>query len=149
MSANLHLADAADLDRLEPMIAAYHAEAGVESTEESRRAGLAPLLGGSPHGAAYLIGPTRSPIGYIVVTFGWSLEFGGLDGFVDELYLRRAVRGRGIATEVLSTLPKALASGGVRAMHLEVGQDNDIAIRLYKRAGFRPRKGRMLMSRKL
>lgn len=107
------------------------------------------MLAGSPYGAIYLIGPSRAPIGYIVVTFGWSVEFGGMDGFVDELYIRPAVRGRGIATEVLTALPKALSGAGLRAIHLEVERDNETAQRLYLRNRFEPRDQYILMSKRL
>jgi len=149
MSAALHLAKPDDLDRLEVLVAAFHAEAGLGSSQETRRAGLAPLLEGIPHGAAYLIGPTRAPVGYVIISFGWSVEFGGMDAFLDELYLRPAVRGRGIASETLLALPAALAGAGVRALHLEVGRDNEQARRLYTRVGFAPRERYMLMSKHL
>ncbi len=149
MSAALHLAKPEDLDRLDALATAFHDEEGTGTTEAARRAALAPLLDGSPHGAAYLIGPTRAPVGYIIVTFGWSIEFGGLDAIIDELYIRPQVRGRGIATEVLISLPLALAEGGVKAIHLEVDRENEDALRLYNRTGFRARERYMLMSRKL
>jgi len=149
VSAALHLAKPDDLDRLEVLVAAFHAEAGLGSSQETRRAGLAPLLEGIPHGAAYLIGPTRAPVGYVIISFGWSVEFGGIDAFLAELYLRPAVRGRGIASETLLALPAALAGAGVRALHLEVGRDNEQARRLYTRVGFAPRERYMLMSKHL
>ena len=108
-----------------------------------------PCLRALPYGVAYLIGPPRAPIGYIVVCFGWSVEFGGLDAIIDELYIRPGVRGRGIATEALIALPRALAEGGLRAIHLEVDRENEKAIKLYKRAGFAPREKYMFMSRQL
>ncbi len=144
----LHLAKTDDLDRLLPMVEAFHAEEGLSSSDDLRRAALTPLLSGSPHGAAYLIGPARSPIGYLVVCFGWSVEFGGLDGFLDEIFLRKKVRGRGIAAEVLNALPKALAAAGLRALHLEVDRANERVQRLYARAGFSPRPQYMLMTRR-
>lgn len=147
MSAALHLAGPDDLDRLCALVAGFHAESGLERSDDQRRAALESLLNGIPHGAVYLIGPARAPMGYVMVSFGWSLEFGGLDGMVDEIYLRRAVRGRGIATEVLTALPRALAGAGLKALHLEVHRDNDAAMRLYARAGFAPRDQYMLMSR--
>ncbi|AVO39523.1 GNAT family N-acetyltransferase [Pukyongiella litopenaei] len=147
MSASLHLAGPGDLDRLTGFVAAFHDEMGIRQDAATRQDALAPLLDGSPYGAAYLIGPARSPIGYVIVTFGWSVEFGGMDGFVDEIWLRPAVRRRGIATEVLSELPKALAGAGVKALHLEVDRDDEAAQRIYLRAGFRPRERYMLMSR--
>lgn len=149
MSAALHLAKPGDLDRVLPLVAAFHADQGIAASDDIRRAGLAPLLDGSPHGAVYLIGPSKGPIGYIVVTFGWSIEFGGLDGFIDEIYIRPGVRGRGVGTEVISALVAMLKSVGMKTLHLEVEPGNDKALRLYKRCHFKPRDGYHLMSRAL
>ena len=143
----LTLAKPDDLDRLTRLVTDFHTEQGIKQDAETRRAALAPLLEGSPHGAAYLIGPSRAPIGYIIVCFGWSVEFGGMDGFVDELYIRPAVRGRGIGSEVLMSLPKALAGAGLKALHLEVKSEDDRTQRFYRKLRFQPREGYSLMTR--
>ncbi len=149
MSAALTLAKPEHLDRLAALCEAFHAEEGIKLDDDARRAGLAPLLEGSPYGVAYLIGPPRAAIGYIVICFGWSVEFGGLDAIIDELYVRPGVRGRGVASEALIALPNALSSVGLRAIHLEVDRDNAAAIKLYRRAGFTLREKYMFMSRRL
>lgn len=149
MSTALHLARLDDLDRVMTLVTAFHAEEGLSSTDEERRAAVLPLLEGSPYGCIYLIGPARAPLGYVVATFGWSVEFGGMDGFIDEIYIRPAVRGRGIAGNVLFDLPKALAKAGVKALHLEVDRDNETAQRLYTRARFQPRDRYMMMTKRL
>lgn len=59
------------------------------------------------------------------------------------------MRGRGIASEALIALPRALAGGGLRAIHLEVDRTNAAAQKLYLRAGFQARENYMFMSRKL
>ncbi|MEC7298426.1 MAG: GNAT family N-acetyltransferase [Pseudomonadota bacterium] len=145
----LHLAGPEDLPRLLPLVAAFHEEFGLPLDDDHRVQALAPLLDGSPYGAVWLMGPSRAPIGYIILTFGWSVEFGGMDGFVDELYVRPAVRRRGIATEVLEQLPKTLAETGLRALHLEVREDDDQTVKMYRRQLFKPREGYMLMTRKI
>jgi len=145
----LTIAKTDDLDRIMRLVADYHGEEGIDQSEDTRRAAILPLLEGSPHGVIYLMGPARAPIGYVVVCFGWSIEFGGMDGFVDEIYVRPAVRGRGIGTEVLHTLPKALAKAGMKAIHLEVGNENPRARKLYEKLGFRAREGYGMMTREL
>jgi ribosomal protein S18 acetylase RimI-like enzyme len=149
MSAALHLAKPDDLDRLSTLVAACHTEVGLNSTEETRRTGIAPLLDGVPHGVAYLIGPARAPMGYVIVGFGWSVQLGGMNGVLDGIYLRPAVRGRGIATEILVALPKALAGAGLVALNLEVDPANERALRLYTRAGFKPSGGGIQMRKPL
>ncbi len=148
MSA-LHLARPEDLERLTALVKGFDDEAGLIRDEDQRNAALAPLLDGIPHGAIYLIGPARAPMGYIVVSFGWSLERGGLEGRIDQIYLRRAVRRRGIATEVLTSLPAALADAGVKALHLQVDRGNEAAMRLATRARFTPSDDFAAMSRVL
>lgn len=146
---SLHLAAPDDLTRLLPLVAAFHTEMGIERDDTVREAALAPLLAGSPHGAVWLIGPRKAPVGYIALSFGWSLEFGGLDAMVDELYIRPAVRQRGMGSEALNALAKGLKESGVRALHLEVSHDDDATRRFYRRARFHERDGFMLMSRAL
>ena len=144
----LTLAKPDDLDRLMPLCTAFQTEQGLPRDDTSLRNALAPLLEGSAHGAVYIAGPVRAPIGYAVVCFGWSLEFGGLDGFLDEIYIRPGVRGRGIGTEILNALPRALAGAGLKALHLEVRRDNEKARALYARLHFEPREQYMLMTRR-
>ncbi len=147
MSAAIHLAASRDAKALLPMVASYHAEEGIASTPEHREAALAPLLEGSPLGCVYIIGPRTAPIGYIVITFGWSLEFGGMDGFIDEFFVRPGVRGRGVGSEVLGALIPQLEANGLRALHLEATAEKPRLLQLYKRNGFRHRDEYHLMTR--
>lgn len=142
----LHLAKPENLDKLLPLAAAFHAERGIGTDDDHRRRALMPLLEGSPFGAVYLMGPPRAPIGYVVLTFGWSVEYGGMDAFVDELYVRPGVRRRGIALEALNGLRNMLKSAGVVGLHLEVDKEDAATQRLYQRAGFRLHERYVLMS---
>lgn len=134
--------------QLLPLVLDFHAHAGLETDAAKVQDAVAPLLEGTPHGVAYLIGPRRAPIGYIVISFGYSIEMGGIDAFIDEFFIRDKLRGRGIGGEVLAKLLPALAEHGVRAIHLEVDAQSR-ARRVYTRAGFRLREGYNLMTRKL
>lgn len=147
MSATLHLCNRDDLERLEKLVRAFHEEFDLDLSDDHRHAALLPLVEGSPHGAAYLMGPRQAPIGYVVVSFGWAIELGGLDGFIDEIYVRPAVRGRGIASAALLSLSKSLASAGVKGLHMEVDRNDKAAQRLYQRCGFELRDRYALMSR--
>ncbi|MEO0828872.1 MAG: GNAT family N-acetyltransferase [Pseudomonadota bacterium] len=149
MSAKIHLATLEDSDRLLGLVAAFHQDHGIARSDEQRAAALTPLLEGSPHGAAYLIGPRKAPVGYLVLSFGWSLEMGGIDCFLDEIYIRPPVRGRGMAREALVALLPGLAQAGVTAMHLEVKRDREQAARLYAKLGFEAREDYHLMTRRL
>ena len=140
----LHLAGSEDLERLVTLCAACHAEMGIARDDDSRRAGLAPLLDGLPQGAVYLIGPARAPLGYAVLSFGWSLAEAGIEARLDELFIRPAVRRRGIATEVLATLPRALSDAAVRTLTLRLVPDAP-SRSLFERARFQPVAAELLV----
>lgn len=146
---SLHLAGEADIEKLLPLVAAFHAEMGIDSSEDHRLNAIAPLLAGLPQGAIWLVGPRRAPVGYIAVSFGWSIEFGGMDAIIDELYIRPAVRKRGMGHEAVQSLAKALSEGGVRALHLEVDTTDETTQRFYARARFQIRDRYSLMTRML
>ncbi len=146
---SLHLATAEDAPKLLPLVASFHLDQGFRTDPAHQEAAILPLLDGSPHGAIWLIGPRRAPVGYIAVSFGWSVEYGGMDAIVDELFVRPAVRGRGMAGEAIYALGQALKQSTIKALHLEVDRSNDAAMRLYERSGFVPRDGYLYMTRTL
>ncbi|SPF80201.1 GNAT family N-acetyltransferase [Pseudoprimorskyibacter insulae] len=145
----LQLAGPEDLQKILPMVAAFHAEMGYGTDEAHHEQAIAPLLEGVPHGAIWLIGPRMAPVGYVVVSFGWSVEYGGLDAILDEIYVRPKVRGRGMGSEALAGIAKGLREGGVRALHLEVAGDDAKTQEFYARAHFAKRDGYLFMSREL
>ena len=77
------------------------------------------------------------PVGYVVLTLGFSLEFHGRDAFVDEIYIRAQYRGRGIGGKALAFAEGACRSLGVRALHLEVERKNTAAQAVYRKVGFK------------
>lgn len=147
MNVELKCATLVNLDELLILVRAYHDFERIEHTDESRRAALLPLLAGdSPPGRVWLISGSGQTVGYVAVCFGYSIEFGGHDAFIDELYIVESARGKGIGTAVLERVKSEAARLGVRVLHLEVGLDNQRAKRLYLRAGFESRDRFHLMS---
>ena len=87
-------------------------------------------------GRAWLIRLGEETIGYVVLTFGYSLEYRGRDAFIDEFFIAAAHRGRGLGAKVLRFVDQACRDFGVRALHLEVGRKNAGAQALYRKHGF-------------
>lgn len=99
-------------------------------------------------GEAWLIEHAGEPAGYIIVTWGFSLEFHGRDAFIDELYVAPSHRGRGIGQRAIEHASNRCGARGIGALHLEVDPENERALALYRRSGFQER-GYRLMSRRL
>lgn len=145
----LHIAGPDDLERLLPMVAGFQDHIGQPRTAEALEQALTPLLEGTPLGVAYLIGPRRAPVGYIALSFGWSIGFGGLEARISQFWVRTAVRGRGMGGDVLLALVPALAKHGLAAISLELPESDVRAQNLYLRRGFRAESGTQTLRRVL
>ena len=94
------------------------------------------LLSEPEFGGVWLIDMDGRLAGYLVVLLGYSLEFGGRFGLLDELFVVEGCRGSGLGTEALAFADQQCRERGWQALRLEVSQENRRAISLYRRAGF-------------
>ncbi len=97
---------------------------------------LRKLLVSPELGHAWVFFDGEIPVGYVVLTFGYSFEYHGRDSFVDELYIEPLYRRRGIGRRAMEFLEERARELGVNAIHLEVDRGNDPAAELYRRAGY-------------
>ncbi len=88
------------------------------------------------------------PVGYLVLSFGFSFEYGGRDAFIDELFVDERWQGAGLGRAALEFALAEARELGVHAVHLEVEPGNVPAERIYDRSGFRA-SGRCLLTRRL
>jgi ribosomal protein S18 acetylase RimI-like enzyme len=149
MCATLTLAKPEDLDRLDGLVGDCHQEICHEMDADQRRSGLQHALAGSLHATAYLIGPVRAPVGYVLLSFGWSLERVGHHCTVDQIFVRSGVRSRGIASEVLSKLTSMLKLTGIKTVYIQASDDDTKSKRLFQRAHFKYGRQFTLMQRDL
>jgi GNAT superfamily N-acetyltransferase len=94
------------------------------------------LLAEPEFGGVWMIELDGAPAGYIVVLMGYSLEFGGRFGLLDELFVLESYRENGVGTEAIAFAGRECRARGWHALRLEVGQENQRAIWLYRRSGF-------------
>lgn len=138
----------ADGDVLLPLMRAFYAHERLRFDEQESPRALRTLLSSPARGRVFLVRVGEEVVGYAVLALGYSLEFLGVDAFVDELFLVAAFRGRGIGRAVMEELAAVARSLGVRALHLEVERANDRARAAYGRWGF-VEHDRFLMTRRL
>ena len=126
------LATRADLKELVNLVREF-CEADRHEFDEGRvRSALIPLLESDRHGLVWLAG--RPAEGYAVVTWGYSLESGGADALLDEIYLRE--RGSGHGSELLRHILRDLEARGLKRIFLETERHNEAVRRFYARHGF-------------
>jgi ribosomal protein S18 acetylase RimI-like enzyme len=126
---------AADLPLLEQLVRAYYAEDRHTFCEDRQRAALGALAAGEPFGRGWLVRLAERRIGYVVLSWGFSVEAGGREACLDELYLLPEVRSRGLGSRVLALVEVEARAFGVRRIFLEVERHNRV-IGLYRRAGY-------------
>ena len=72
--------------------------------------------------------------GYAVVTWSWSIESGGRDGLLDEIYVSR--RDSGLGSRAIDAILQDCRARGLPRLFLETETANEDARRLYERHGF-------------
>jgi ribosomal protein S18 acetylase RimI-like enzyme len=103
---------------------------------EVRRA-VTELIGNSELGAVWMLEAEGKPLGYVVMTLGYSLEFHGRDAFIDELYIIPEYRGQDWGARAMRFVESVCRERGVKAVHLEVDQGKPRLQEYYRRAGYR------------
>ena len=125
-----------DIDDLLPLMRELYAGERLPYDEAVLRRALQALWAEPLHGGAWLARVDQIAVGYGILCCGFSLEYGGRDAFVDELYVRPACRDRGIGNRLLDAMEARCLDIGIAALHLEVDHDNPDGRRLYERRGF-------------
>jgi len=114
--------------------------------ESATRLAFRQFLSLPAFGRVWLIYDGAAPIGYIILTMGFSFEFRGHDAFIDELYIVPARRRRGCGREAMAFVEQAAREMGVNAIHLEVESGNHRALALYRHTGYKDHQ-RLLMTK--
>ena len=134
--ATFHPLTAPDIDRTLDMMAKLYAS-GTDPFDPARaRRATEKLLAEPEFGGVWMIDMDGAPAGYVVLLLGYSLEFGGRFGLLDELFVEPSYRGSGIGADALAFAGQQCRARGWQALRLEVAQENQRAISLYRRSGF-------------
>lgn len=99
-------------------------------------------------GRLYIIKENIDYVGYIVLTFGFSFEYDGRGGFIDEFFVEENWRNKGIGKLALAFIAKQANKFGVNALYLQVEKHNQKAFELYRKNEFKA-NDRILMTKVL
>jgi diamine N-acetyltransferase len=113
------LAEEADAETLLRFMTEYYAFDGHDFDGLKAQVALRALLRHANLGRAWLILDGGGPVGYVVLCFGYSLEWLGRDAYVDEFYLQEEYRGRGWGRRTMEFVEEAARAAEVRTLHLK------------------------------
>jgi ribosomal protein S18 acetylase RimI-like enzyme len=136
--STFRVADMADLDAVFHLMRQLYADdPGATSLQEAEVLGpLTELLTSPSYGRVYVAMLDDLVVGSMVICFGFSLEFRGRDAFIDEFVIDREYRAQQIGSELLEFVILDIAHYQIRALHLEVNNDNQRAADFYRGRGF-------------
>ena len=136
-----------DVPALLGLIASYYAHDGI-AFDEARQGRAARALIDHPDWGRFRVVDRGGLVAYAALTLDFSVEYGGRDLFVDELFVDAAHRGQGLGAALLDDAVAFGRALGCVAINLAVEQDNAGARAFYARWGF-PASTRLLLSRRL
>ncbi len=82
-------------------------------------------------GKAWLIYDSEVIVGYVILTFVFSFEYGGKIAFIDEFYLQEKARGKGIGNKTVAFIKSESTKLSLKLLYLEVENHNEKAQKLY------------------
>lgn len=119
------------------MVRDYHAFDHLPFDSAVVRPILETVIGDDTVGRLFLVRADDEIVGYLLLGFGFSIEYLGRDAWVDEFFIVDAWRGRGVGRQVLALVKAEAVALGIHAVHLEVTRGNARAGALYDAEGFR------------
>lgn len=113
----------------------YHSEAVLHPTDSQLHLNIFnELMRSEDYLVSYLFSFDGEDAGYALLSKCFCPEVGGSIVWIEQLYINEGCRGKGIATEFLTFIEKQFGPDRIR---LEVEEDNEGAISLYKKKGYR------------
>jgi ribosomal protein S18 acetylase RimI-like enzyme len=136
MESEFRRASRTDLETLLSFARAFYAHERIAFDEAKARTAFNLLLADPRLGRVWLILADGAPVGYSVLTFGFSIEYGGRDAILDEVYIQESYRRGGAGSQALRLAEDTCRELGIHALHLEVERSNTAAQKLYRAHGF-------------
>lgn len=134
---SFQFAETRDVERLLPLMRDFYVFERLPFEENRQRQLVLQLIQNPALGRLILFEQVAEPVGYMVLGFGFSLEFHGRDCLLDEFYIVPQNRSKGIGRAAVEFAIATCREMGIRAVHLEADNVNVRGHEFYKRLGFK------------
>jgi ribosomal protein S18 acetylase RimI-like enzyme len=104
------------------------------------------LLRSRSFGRVWIMRDGARPAGYVVLTYNFDLEFGGIEGLVTDLFVDAAYRSCGLGRRSLEVVDDYCRARGIGTVELQVENENVAAQAFYRKLGFK-QLSRIVMTR--
>lgn len=104
-------------------------------SREAMKTTFQTALSDSPYMRGLMILEEETPIGYLLLSFTYSNEVGGMVVWIEEIFISEVHRSKGYGKQVLQWIISTY-SDKVKRFRLEVTKENTSARKLYESFGF-------------
>lgn len=133
---NFRQATHSEITILSGMIEEYHRYDHIAFDQSIVESVLDRLIRQPELGQPWLICLGDQVIGYISITFGYSIEYLGRNAFIDELFIKPEYREKGYGQKAMQFAQEIARKEGLSALHLEAERNNSRALHVYRKMGF-------------
>jgi ribosomal protein S18 acetylase RimI-like enzyme len=135
MNALFQLLSEPDIPTLLELMREFYPEQQMRLDEKAATAAAKELANDPALGEIYFIFRGVELAGYFALTFCFSLEFHGRFALLDELYVREGFRRQKLGKAAIALAEAICKKESIKALRLEVGQENAPARAFYRAAG--------------
>jgi GNAT superfamily N-acetyltransferase len=124
-----------EIEELLPLMRAYCDFYGSSPADEGVRAMARTLISEPSQGAVFIAREEGRAIGFATLDWKWSMLKGARIGYLEDLFVDPAARGRGTADALIQVCADRCRELGMPAMEWLTAPDNQRAQKVYDRAG--------------
>jgi GNAT superfamily N-acetyltransferase len=124
-----------EIEEMLPMIRAYCDFYETEPQDEGLRTMFRTLINDPSQGAVFIARDAGSAVGFASLDWKWSSLKAARIGFLEDLFVDPAARGKGIADALIEACAARCRELGMPALQWETQPDNNRAQQVYNRTG--------------
>jgi RimJ/RimL family protein N-acetyltransferase len=125
-----------DIEIIVPMVQDFYALYNYPIHIETSKKLFTTFIKDKKLGQCWLISDDKTIVGYVILTYVFSFEHQGQIAFLDELFITKSARGKGIAKNTLGFIRNYAFQKNLRIIYLEIEPHNEAAKNLYLKNDF-------------
>lgn len=140
MTLKIETIQSSEIEQVLPMMKDFYEIDGYDFEEELTRKNFEIFISNGNLGQSFLLKEENNVVGYMILNFLFSFEFGGMMCFLDELYITPESQGKSYGKKAVAFAQEFAKEKDLKMMFLEIENHNERAIHLYKKLGFEMHK---------
>jgi len=135
-----------DIPTLLALMSEFYSESGYELDRAAAETAFAAILSDNRLGYVWLIEDENKIVGYLALTLRFGMEYGGLIGCLDDLFVVPQSRNKGLSTAALIQVRDFCRPAGFAPSRLRLASAMAPRKRFYRRVGLVEAPGRQLLA---